>query len=78
MENPIIRLGELTQRYYGKNIETEVIGQTGPDHCPEIKVRITMPNGEYEEATGSNKKVAKQKAAERLLKRFQDILFDRE
>ena len=37
-----------------------------------------MPNGEYEEATGSNKKVAKQKAAERLLKRFQDILFDRE
>lgn len=78
MENPIIRLGELTQRCYGKNIETEVIGKTGADHCPVVKVRITMPNGEYEEATGNNKKVAKQKAAERLLKRFQDILFDRE
>ncbi|PIN27556.1 putative dsRNA-binding protein [Prevotella intermedia] len=78
MENPIIRLVELTQRCYGKNIETEVIGKTGADHFPVVKVRITMPNGEYEEATGSNKKVAKQKAAERLLKRFQDILFDRE
>lgn len=33
MENPIIRLGELTQRCYGKNIETKVIGQTGADHC---------------------------------------------
>lgn len=78
MENPIIKLGELTQRCYGKNIETEVIGKTGADHCPVVKVRITMPNGEYEEATGSNKKVAKQEAARLLLGRFQDILFDRE
>lgn len=78
MENPITKLGELTQRCYGQNIKTEVIGQTGLAHCPKVKVRITMPKGQFEEATGSNKKVAKQEAAERLLKRFQDILFDRE
>lgn len=61
MENPIIRLGELTQRYYGKNIETEVIGKTGADHCPVVKVRITMPNGEYEEALEAIRKLLNRK-----------------
>lgn len=56
--NPIIVLSELVQKKYGKNIETEVIGKRGFDHCPVIRVRITLPDGNYEEAVGSNQKIA--------------------
>lgn len=69
-KNPIIKLSETCQRLYGENIIAEVLGKTGPDHCPVVKVRITLPNGEYEEAVGGNQKVAKQKAAKRLLEKL--------
>lgn len=52
---------------YGENIQTEVLGKSGQDHCPTIKVRITLPNGVYRDAIGSNQKIAKQKAAKYLL-----------
>ena len=69
-ENPIIRLGELVQRRYGRNIETEVLSVMGADHCPLVTVKITLPNGEYETASAGNQKVAKQIAAKKLLKKF--------
>ena len=68
--NPIVELAELVQRQYGKNIETRVTGKTGADHCPIITVEIELPNGLIIEASGKNKKEAKQKAAEIALKGF--------
>ena len=67
MNNPIITLSELVQREYGESILTEILGKSGQDHCPVVKVRITLPNGVYRDATGCNKRVAKQKAAQELL-----------
>lgn len=69
-ENPIIRLGELVQKIYGENIETEVLSVLGDDHCPLVTVRITLPDGEYETASAGNKKVAKKIAAKKLLDRI--------
>ena len=69
-ENPIIRLGELVQREFGENIETEVLSVLGADHCPLVTVRITLPNGDYETASAGNQKVAKKIAAKRLLERL--------
>ena len=69
-ENPIIRLGELVQKIYGENIETEVLSVLGDDHCPLVTVRITLPDGEYETASAGNKKVAKKIAAKKLLDRL--------
>lgn len=69
-ENPIVKLSELVQRIYGSSLQTEVLGKTGPDHCPTVKVKITLPNGKYEIATGGNQKEAKKLAAQRLLKNF--------
>jgi len=71
MENNIItELSELMQRMYGKNIETRVINKQGPDHCPVITVKIILPNGKVYEASGKNKKEAKQKAAQNALDNF--------
>ena len=69
-ENPIIRLGELVQKIYGENIETEVLSVLGDDHCPLVTVRITLPDGEYETASAGNQKIAKKIAAKKLLDRL--------
>lgn len=66
--NPIITLSERVQQMYGENIETRVLSKTGPDHCPTITVEIELPNGKIYKAQGSNKREAKQIAAERALK----------
>lgn len=66
--NPIIELAELIQSMHGKNIETRVVGKSGADHCPTIKVEIELPTGEVFRASGSNQKEAKQKAAHEALK----------
>lgn len=71
--NPIIELAELVQRQYGKNIETRVLGKTGPDHMPIVSVEIELPDGRVFEASGTNKRIAKQKAAEKALSEFADI-----
>lgn len=65
--NPIIQLSELCQKEFGQNIETSVDGTSGADHCPEVFVTITLPNGEEFKASGSNKKIAKQEAAKNAL-----------
>ena len=69
-DNPIIRLGELVQKMYGENIETEVLSVLGYDHCPLVTVKITLPDGEYETASAGNQKVAKKIAAKKLLDRI--------
>lgn len=68
--NPIIQLGELVQKIYGENIETEVLSVLGDDHCPLVTVRITLPDGEYETASAGNQKIAKKIAAKKLLDRL--------
>ena len=68
--NPIIQLGELVQKLYGENIETEVLSVLGDAHCPLVTVRITLPDGEYETASAGNQKVAKKIAAKKLLDRL--------
>jgi len=72
--NPIVELAEKIQKRFGANIETRVINKTGADHCPIITVEIELPNGLIIEASGKNKKEAKQKAAEIALKGFGKIL----
>ena len=68
--NPIIELAELVQRQYGANIETRVTGKTGPDHMPTVNVQIELPDGRIYEASGTNKRIAKQKAAEKALSEY--------
>lgn len=68
--NPIIELAELTQKQFGASIETKVTGKTGADHMPTISVEIILPDGRTFKASGTNKRIAKQKAAEEALKDF--------
>jgi len=68
--NPIIELAELVQRQYGKSIETRVTGKTGADHMPNISVEIELPDGRKFTAYGTNKRIAKQKAAQKALANF--------
>jgi len=63
-QNPIVELAELVQRLYGANIETRVTGKTGADHMPTVNIEIELPDGRVFEASGTNKRNAKQKAAE--------------
>ena len=63
-KNPIIELVELVQKKFGKNIETRVTGKTGPDHMPTVYVEIELPDGRIFESSGTNKRIAKQQAAE--------------
>jgi hypothetical protein len=69
-KNPIIELAKLVQRQYGANIETRVTGKYGPDHMPTVNVQIELPDGRIYEASGTNKKIAKQKAAEKALSEY--------
>jgi len=68
--NPIIELAELVQKQYGKNIETRVLGKTGADHMPTVSVEIELPDGRTFNASGTNKRIAKQIAAEKALAEF--------
>lgn len=68
--NPIIELAELVQKQYGKNIETRVTGKTGADHMPTVSVEIELPDGRTFDASGTNKRIAKQRAAEKALSEF--------
>ena len=72
-KNPIIELAELVQHQFGANIETKVLGKTGADHMPTISVKIELPDGRTFEASGTNKRIAKQRAAEKALSEFYGI-----
>ena len=69
-KNPIIELAELVQKQFGENIETRVLGKTGADHMPTVSVEIELPDGRIFEASGTNKRIAKQRAAEKALSEF--------
>lgn len=66
-QNPIVELSEKIQKIFGENITSEVIEKSGPDHCPIVRVRITLPNGISATDCGSNQRIARQKAAKQLL-----------
>ena len=66
-KNPIIELAELAQRRFGANIETRVTGKSGADHSPTVSVEIELPDGRVFEASGTNKRIAKQQAAKKAL-----------
>lgn len=66
-KNPIIELSEFIQRQFGESIETRVTGKSGPDHAPTISVEIELPDGRIFKASGTNKRIAKQRAAEKAL-----------
>ena len=69
-KKPIIELAELVQKQFGANIETRVTGKTGADHMPTVSIEIELPDGRIFEASGTNKRIAKQKAAEKALTEF--------
>jgi len=66
--NPIVILSEKIQKMFRKSIETYIIDTYGPCHNPIITAEILLPDGRTFKATGSNQKLAKQKAAEEALK----------
>lgn len=70
MENPIVVLAERSQKRWGSNIETTVLGKTGPDHMPTVSVQIELPDGRIFKSSGVNQKEAKQKAALQALSEF--------
>lgn len=65
--NPIVELSEKVQKHFGANIETEVVKVTGKAHCPTVKVKVKLPNGEEVTAVGDNQKIAKQTACRMIL-----------
>jgi len=69
-KNPIIELAELVQKQFGANIATKVLGKTGADHMPTVSVEIELPDGRTFKASGTNKRIAKQIAAEKALAEF--------
>ena len=48
----------------------DLIGESGPDHSKVFEVRVSLPNGQFADGKGSNKKKAQQEAAKELLKRL--------
>ena len=47
------------------------LAKSGPDHAPEMTYEVSVANAGSKSATGSNRKIAEQKAAELLLARLQ-------
>ncbi len=62
-ENPIVTLSQFCQKKWGKNITTEVVSKTGPDHAPVVRVLLTLPSGLQFYAEAGNQKIARQNAA---------------
>lgn len=65
--NPIIELSEFVQKRFGQSITTKVVAKEGLPHIPTITVAIHLPNGETFTASGANKRLAKQEAAQKAL-----------
>ncbi|MBN2815225.1 MAG: ribonuclease III [Campylobacterales bacterium] len=61
-------LQEMTQASYGITPEYKVIASRGPDHKKEFEVGIFIEGKEYARAIGKSKKIAQQKAAEKVVK----------
>jgi len=56
-------LQELVQRKKNQQITYEVLEETGPDHCKEFLVRVSLNGTEIGRGTGTSKKRAEQAAA---------------
>jgi dsRNA-specific ribonuclease len=69
-ENPVSVLNETCFWIFRKPLLAEVVGKTGADHCPEIEVKITLPNKESFTGKGRNKKEARREAAVKALERL--------
>jgi ribonuclease-3 len=48
-----------------------LLAKSGPDHAPEMIYEVAVADAGSESATGSNRKIAEQKAAAALLARLQ-------
>jgi len=48
------------------------LAKSGPDHLPEMTYEVSVSNAGSKSATGSNRKIAEQKAAAALLAHLQD------
>ncbi|MDA3930382.1 MAG: double-stranded RNA binding motif domain-containing protein [Prolixibacteraceae bacterium] len=62
IQNPVIRVNEISQVQFGQNISFTV-SNIGTDGEPSIKVVLTSPWGNFV-ATAINQKIAKAQAAE--------------
>lgn len=60
-------LNEICQKLFGQNLDCRLVSQSGAPHLPTIKVRVTTPDGKTAEAHANSQKVARQRAAKRLL-----------
>ena len=56
-------LQELIQRKKNQQITYEILEETGPDHCKEFLVRVSVNGTEIGRGTGTSKKRAEQAAA---------------
>ena len=60
-------LQELVQRKKEQHLSYELIGESGPDHCKELTVQVSLNGAPVGCGTGSSKKRAEQAAARQAI-----------
>ena len=64
------KLQEYSLKKYKKLPSYKLISNSGPRHKPIFKIGVKLKNTNYVYATGSSKKNAEQKSAQKLLKKI--------
>ncbi len=70
--DPKSQLQEWSQASMKKLPSYKVLSRKGPDHDPEFKVQVNLPDGKSAIAKGPSKRQAEQEAARALLKEISD------
>ena len=68
LKSPLMQLNEM-----GKEVDYNVVSQTGPPHCPTFVVEVIVDGRAYR-GKGKSKKHARQNAAERALRQLRRYL----
>ena len=68
LKSPLMQLNEM-----GKEVDYNVVSQTGPPHCPTFVVEV-MVDGRAYRGRGKSKKDARQNAAEKALRHLRRYL----
>lgn len=70
MDNPKGLLQSIVQKEHHVEPVYETLEETGPKHCSQFKVRVTVGEGLSAEGLGGTKRAAQSDAAEALLKKM--------
>ncbi len=64
-------LQELVQRTQGHTLRYQLVRETGPDHCKEFWMEVTLDGAQVGAGKGRSKKEAEQQAAKSALEKLQ-------